>query len=732
GRDFGTNPDDLIAYVEDRNGIRTLLPIISATDTEIIAKVGIVLSNAQMGPIIVARGIGIRSFPTVPGITAPNGIVSWNLIPGLQGIGPEFHPFFPNLCDSSFFGYPCVVDISGVLHDGLCLVIEGDTPPNATVKVDYFFDLLAGYSAGSVEFQTISQPLSAPLLASAIRSHALNHLYPTVVGLPSALPDNKALLQFVDLRVSPTGIPFSLQGHINVCISTPTPVFGGLLHVAKGQAQLNIDDLARLIVSNLGPSGNDGVRVELGAAQGWAADFTPFKLGHGQRLTVSHFGSPDGISTQRMARTWMEVDDGRTFLSSDWSYVGTDRYVLVIQNELGRALEWAVFGNNERVAVDNYFPQICNEQATTYSASVFVDQHWMRFCKTGCDCFGTNCWHEILACTFPFDSRLLTNMLATAVELNLGSLATTSRVAEAIAAEPFLTSLTFSSEHVKSLGHLHQALGQATLEAEANRLRVANFGSDGLDGIAIKFDRLANFLGLSPVRGHQIALEPFAIPAAGSLRLAARGSTGTLATAVFRNAGSSLQISADFAPVGATQALVEVYRDGTRVGSAFAAMGAHIALTPADIRNQKLEVYDYPGEYASRFGGVFEGAGSFLLPSGASVMGNEIRLLAVDANNDLTDTLSRLEITGTGLNTLTIVSETSLDILLRVEHLGGSVRVFWPKPADGFLLQETSTLGGSPIPWTQVPASTYQTNQTDIFIIVPAPSANKFYRLRRP
>jgi hypothetical protein len=71
--------------------------------------------------------------------------------------------------------------------------------------------------------------------------------------------------------------------------------------------------------------------------------------------------------------------------------------------------------------------------------------------------------------------------------------------------------------------------------------------------------------------------------------------------------------------------------------------------------------------------------------------------------------------------------------LLSVERLGGNVRVFWPLPATGFLLDQTTALASPPaaIVWTQVPFP-YSTNTTHISLTVPAPAGNKFYRLRKP
>ena len=69
--------------------------------------------------------------------------------------------------------------------------------------------------------------------------------------------------------------------------------------------------------------------------------------------------------------------------------------------------------------------------------------------------------------------------------------------------------------------------------------------------------------------------------------------------------------------------------------------------------------------------------------------------------------------------------------LLSVERLGTSVRVFWPLPATGFVLDQTGALGGPPASWLQV-GFPYQTNATHISITVPAPLGNRYYRLRRP
>jgi hypothetical protein len=66
--------------------------------------------------------------------------------------------------------------------------------------------------------------------------------------------------------------------------------------------------------------------------------------------------------------------------------------------------------------------------------------------------------------------------------------------------------------------------------------------------------------------------------------------------------------------------------------------------------------------------------------------------------------------------------------LLSIERQGTGVRVFWLKPATGFVLDQSLTVTGA---WSQV-SFPYATNATDVSITVTSPVENKFYRLRSP
>jgi hypothetical protein len=60
-----------------------------------------------------------------------------------------------------------------------------------------------------------------------------------------------------------------------------------------------------------------------------------------------------------------------------------------------------------------------------------------------------------------------------------------------------------------------------------------------------------------------------------------------------------------------------------------------------------------------------------------------------------------------------------------------SVVVWWPLPADGWVLEWTNRLDAVAAPWPQI-SPPYQTNATQAWIVEPAPPGNRFYRLLKP
>ena len=72
--------------------------------------------------------------------------------------------------------------------------------------------------------------------------------------------------------------------------------------------------------------------------------------------------------------------------------------------------------------------------------------------------------------------------------------------------------------------------------------------------------------------------------------------------------------------------------------------------------------------------------------------------------------------------------------LLSITQVNGVVTVSWATPADGWLLDRTLTLSGTPIPWNLVSQAYYLTNPAKISVSITnvPPTANIFFRLHKP
>jgi hypothetical protein len=69
---------------------------------------------------------------------------------------------------------------------------------------------------------------------------------------------------------------------------------------------------------------------------------------------------------------------------------------------------------------------------------------------------------------------------------------------------------------------------------------------------------------------------------------------------------------------------------------------------------------------------------------------------------------------------------------LNISRTGtNTVVVSWPGPEAGWKLQSTPSLATTPVVWTTLP-SPYQTNDTHLYLVEPAPAGNRFYRLEKP
>jgi hypothetical protein len=132
----------------------------------------------------------------------------------------------------------------------------------------------------------------------------------------------------------------------------------------------------------------------------------------------------------------------------------------------------------------------------------------------------------------------------------------------------------------------------------------------------------------------------------------------------------------------------------------------------ARAENYAIDWFTIDGGGGTSTGGVYSVSGTIGQPDAGTLSGGSYQLVG-------------------GFWGVVVVVQTPGALLLTATRSGPNVIVSWKPPATGFVLDQTPTLVGSPPPWTQVPFP-YMTNVTDLFITVPAPSANKFFRLRAP
>jgi hypothetical protein len=69
--------------------------------------------------------------------------------------------------------------------------------------------------------------------------------------------------------------------------------------------------------------------------------------------------------------------------------------------------------------------------------------------------------------------------------------------------------------------------------------------------------------------------------------------------------------------------------------------------------------------------------------------------------------------------------------LTATRDLAGTVTLSWALPSDGWIMEEATTLAGSPAAWGPTTAA-YQTNAMQIQVTVSSSSGSRFYRLHKP
>ena len=143
----------------------------------------------------------------------------------------------------------------------------------------------------------------------------------------------------------------------------------------------------------------------------------------------------------------------------------------------------------------------------------------------------------------------------------------------------------------------------------------------------------------------------------------------------------------------------------SRLVAGFAAMALACAIGPAAAQSYQIDWHTIDGGGGTSTGGVYSVSGTIGQPDAGAMSGGNYTLQ------------------GGFWGVVVAVQTPGAPLLTITRTATNSVIVSWPLPADGYALEQVSTLNGSS--WSQV-APPYQGNSTQAWIVVPAPTGNLY------
>ena len=396
--------------------------------------------------------------------------------------------------------------------------------------------------------------------------------------------------------------------------------FNGTRHDPIGQADLDVSS-GSLRVSNLGSSGQDGVRVSLGEASGFGMTMPlPASFPDGASVTSRSFGQVAGAPADLGGLTWRRVGNSYE-VTPDFGILGPISYTVIgfeDGHEVARAV--GLSGALEVMPMpsggDEILLQACYYKGWAWPSGIFDD---LKICLPG----GAV---NVTDFTIRPDMRNLPDAVGESVEITADG----------------LSQFTIESELLGAFDQMHQVRGAALLDASSGgqSLVVSNLGSSGQDGVRVFLEDAREFeLELVPLdlttNGAIYTAEAFGLKLCdtGSIPVpdgqgSPVGSAGCTNTGVVR-------ASADFSDIGATMVRVELYLNGVLQDSGIRPNGALATVTAGPSGAPRIRSTDF---YSNPARWVLE-----LAPTGRlqidgrpmPVETDEVRLIAHDPSDGI-------------------------------------------------------------------------------------------------
>ena len=350
---------------------------------------------------------------------------------------------------------------------------------------------------------------------------------------------------------------------------TPAQRFRGILHDGVGSGQLNPSPLGdRLVVSNIGSSGKDGVSMTLGpGGEGAQWDWLPLPPNaHG--LTLEATGTLNGVSGTYLGSTSMHLNVDSFFdIVYDFAPLSTTARVEFYAN--GQHLQ-TVNGATGVVATAPALAHDCGKGGERVPRPLPLPYPYppypfpfppLPWEPIPCFIWG---WDTLQQLQLPDGTSIVADEIRILTEAQGLALDSVQDITLRGHAAPDSFFDIFIDAGECRWRSAHQGLGQAHMNADPNgHLVVSNIGSSGLDGVSIDLDELeigrgfewlplppmppGSFLETQAFGGRPDTNDVFL----GSLRLA---STGT-----------GLEITPDYSPLGSTMVQLQFFSDGQLV-----------------------------------------------------------------------------------------------------------------------------------------------------------------------
>jgi hypothetical protein len=501
--------------------------------------------------------------------------------------------------------------------------------------------------------------------------------------------------------------------------------FQGNQHFALGNAILTPAN-GQLLVDNFGMAAGDGVEIALGRANGCEVSSPPLPLPPpGSALTYSVFGDVDGIPDRPAgAMTSHMTADGNLQVMSDFSAIGATHFTV------------AVLNGDTLVARQTGLPSASFTIQTSNSTARLALA--MKWSPNGGGYMNAVKWagDDDFPIAQPFSPPVHGTRVVVIPEDPLHQLGPQSRL-RITGNGPTPWPWAIATERLNVFGHGHTALGSTYMTADTGLLSVANIGPGGTNGVSID---VGNSLSASVT----LALDPSIVqgpqPLPWVIQSTAFGTIGGQPNQTFGSlsfnvaAGSPIQVSADFSPVGSPSHTIEVWNLGQMVQRITGHSGPVGTVSAAPVT---LGVQDAGGANAPGLLTRFGQTASISIGGGPTLQGDTL-LVRPGTGSPSVSAFQSLNLQAGGMNTFGVTKESDTPAL--TPTIGG----ISPAPGGGFqisvptvfgylyTLEATSALGPQPVPWT--PAQTFLGDGTTKVITLSDPAyvggPQGFFRVR--